>query len=168
MSTIARRALQTTLTIAALAVVSAAGAKETVIDDFEAASAPAPWAFYNGAEFPGATGALTSGAGRSGKGAHLAFDFTGGGHYVSMTLTPPTAMSGVAIAYWVKAPGGIHATLRVRDSTDQTLQYDVRRPLEAMDAAAWYREVVDLDASTGHYGGANDGAVHPPIVAITL
>src|SRR6185503_12256547 len=64
--------------------------------------------------------------------------------------------------------GGIHATLRVRDSTDQTLQYDVRRPLEAMDESAWYREVVELDTPSGHWGGANDGMVHLPILGLTL
>jgi hypothetical protein len=153
---------------AALSITSAAGAKETVVDDFEGAASPSPWVFYNGAEFPGATGALSAGSGRSGKGAHLAYDFTGGGHYVSMALTMPTPIAGGAVSYWVKAPGGIHATLRVRDSTDQTLQYDVRRPLEAMDPSVWYREVVELDAPSSHYGGANDGVVHPPIVALTL
>src|SRR3954468_10099623 len=153
---------------AALAVVRPAGATETVLDDFESGASPSPWVLYEGTEFPGATGSLTSSAGHSGKGAHLAYDLTAGGRYVSATLTLPPPRAAVAVGYWVKAPGGTHAKLRVRDATGQTFQYDTTRPLEAVDASAWYHEIVQLDAASSHFGGANDGTLHQPLAAVTL
>ena len=58
-----------------------------VIDDFERTSV-APWSFYNGSEFPGATGSLTIGtnSGYTGNGAHLAYDFSGGGKLCCGTI----------------------------------------------------------------------------------
>jgi MYXO-CTERM domain-containing protein len=154
---------------ALLLAAAPARATETVVDDFESASSPAPWVFSNGPEFPGATGSLTSGTGHTGKGAHLAFDFSGGGHYVAATLSLTTPLTAAAVGYWVRAPAVINAKLRVVDSGGQTLQYDVTRPLEAAtDASAWYHEVVELDAPSSHYGGANDGVVHEPIAAISI
>jgi MYXO-CTERM domain-containing protein len=154
------------LAIATLA--PAAAAKETVIDNFERASSPMPWTFYNGSEFPGAKGSLSAGAGHSGKGAHLAYDLSGGGRYVSATLALSTPVTATALAYWLKVPPGIYVKLRVVDSSGQTLQYEVSRPLEAFDANAWYREIVALDVPLSHYGGANDGVVHQPITSIVL
>src|SRR5262249_44870544 len=119
--------------VAALSLTSSsAHAKETMLADFEDSGAPAPWAFSNGPEFPGATGSLTLGSGHTGSGAHLAYDFTGGGHYVAATLTLATPIDAGAIGFWVKAPAGIHATLRVVDSTGQSLQYNLARPLDAL------------------------------------
>ena len=152
----------------ALAFPSAVAAKQTVIDDFEAASAPSSWTFSNGAEFPGATGALTAGTGHQGKGAHLAYDFTVGGAYVSARHTLPVALTAQAVAFWVKAPAGIRAKLRIEDSSGQTLQYDLSRPLEASDASAWFRQVVDVATASSHWGGANDGLVHQPLTAVTV
>jgi len=68
-----------------LITVSGHVAHAQVIDDFEGDDAPAPWSFHDGAEFPGATGGLVLGEGRTGQGAVLAFDFTDGGAYVAMT-----------------------------------------------------------------------------------
>jgi len=154
--------------LALFAVVRRSSAKDTVLDDFEQASSPSPWVFSNGAEFPGATGSFTSGTGHTGKGAVLAYDLTKGGHYVSATLTLTTPVTAAAIAFWAKVPAGIHAKLRITDSTGQTLQYDTSRPLEAFDAGAWFREVVALAGASSHFGGANDGVVHQPVKAVTL
>jgi hypothetical protein len=162
-----RRPCASALVFCLLLATRGAHAKETVLDDFESTTAPAPWVFSNGAEFPGATGALTSGAGLTGKGAHLAYDLSGGGHYVSATLTLQTPASMVALGYSVRS-AGIRAKLRVRDSSGQTLQYDASRPLEASAPGEFYRMVVDLSAASGHFGGSNDGVLHQPIVAVTL
>jgi hypothetical protein len=153
--------------LALLVVPSSAAAKEITIDDFESASSPAPWVFSNGAEFPGATGSLTSGPGDVGKGAALAYDFTKGGHYVAMTLTLPTPLNITALGFSARA-SGVHTTLRVVDQTGQTHQYGVARPLEAGGPNAWFRVVVDLTAPAGHYGGANDGVLHEPVTALSL
>jgi hypothetical protein len=141
---------------------------EVTIDDFESSGAPAPWTFYNGAEFPGATGSLGSGTGFAGTGAHLNFDFSGGGAFVSADRELATFMTAEAVALRIKAHGDTSMALRVRDFTGQILQYAFWRPLEAQDGNAWYRQVVQLDAPTGHFAGADDGIVHQPIVAISI
>lgn len=152
---------------ATMAWASPAAAKETVVDDFEATSSPAPWTFSNGPEFPGATGSLASGPGVTGKGAVLSYDFSGGGNYVAMTLTLPAALTATAIGYAAKA-AGVRTVLRVVDTSGQTLQYSVNRPLEGAGPDAWYRVVVDLTAPADHWGGSNDGVVHQPITALSL
>jgi hypothetical protein len=139
-----------------------------LIDDFERANAPAPWTFSNGAEFPGATGSLTSGIGHSGKGAHLAFNLSRGGHYVSANLTLPSPLSVAAIGFWVKSPPNITVVLRVVDATGQTLQYNLRRPLDHLDAASWYQQVVALGIANGWYGGVDDSQLHEPVHALSI
>ncbi len=153
--------------VATMAWGSLATAKETVLDAFEAASSPAPWTFSNGPEFPGATGSLASGPGIMGKGAALSYDFSAGGNYVAMSLTLPAPLTATAIGYAAKA-AGVRTVLRVVDTSGQTLQYAVNRPLEGGGPDAWYRVVVDLGAPADHWGGANDGAVHQPITALSL
>ncbi len=143
-------------------------AQEARLDDFEGARAPEPWIFSNGSEFPGATGSLTRGTGHSGSGAHLAYDFSGGGAYVAATLKLPTPVNAAEVAFWVKAPAGIHAWLRVVDSTVQVLQYGLARPFGADDPGAWFRQVVELDAPDVHFGGADDGVLHGPITQVTI
>ena len=150
-----------------LTAASTGAAAPTVIDDFESATSPAPWVFSSGAEFPGASGSLTSGPGASGKGAALAYDFSGGGKYVAMTLALPTPITATAIGYEARA-SGVRTTLRVVDSSGQTLQYQVNRPLETAGPTDWYPQIVDLTSPTLQFGGAGDGVVHQPLTAITL
>jgi hypothetical protein len=145
-----------------------AQAKETMLDDFESPSGVSKWTFYNGMEFPGATGSLAAGTGHTGKGAVLAYDLSAGGHYVSASLSLSPPVTAAVIGFWAKVPPGIHATLRVVDTSGQTLQYDVSRPLEAFDPTAWFHQFVELDAPSSHFGGANDGAVHQPVTAVTV
>lgn len=143
-------------------------AADTVIDNFERPTAPAPWTFSNGAEFPGATGSLSAGQGLSGQGAHLAYDLTKGGHYVAANLTLPNPLTAVAIGFWVKSPPNITIGLRVVDSTGQTLQYNLRRPLDSLVTNTWYQQVVSLDSANGWWGGTNDGQMHFPFSAISI
>ncbi len=143
-------------------------AQETTLDDFEGARAPEPWTFSNGPEFPGAKGSLTRGKGHSGSGAHLAYDFSGGGAYVAASLKLATPINAAEVGFWVTAPAGIHAWLRVVDSTRQVLQYGLARPFGADDPSAWFHQVVELDAPDGHFGGANDGVLHGAITQVTI
>jgi hypothetical protein len=156
--------------LAAVCLLTCAGRApaDTLIDNFERTNAPAPWTFYNGAEFPGATGSLSSGPGYSGQGAHLAYNLSQGGHYVSANLTLPTPLSPAAVSFWLRSPTNITISLRVVDSSGQTLQYTLRRPLENLDPAAWYQQSVPLDSATGWWGGANDGHLRNPINSLSI
>jgi hypothetical protein len=166
-----RKAPKVLLPIAALALAgtatSRASATQTTIDDFSSPTSPAPWVFSNGPEFPGATGSLAAGPGETGPGAALAYDFRGGGSYVAMTLTLPKPLTAGAIGYSARA-AGVRTVLRVVDTTGQTLQYDVNRPLEAGGPDAWFHVLVDLATPSEHWSGANDGAVHQPITTVSL
>ena len=144
------------------------GASEFPIDNFEDPAGFSRWTFYNGAEFPGATGSLSRAGGWVGSGAVLAYDFTGGGAYVSANLTLPTPLSGSALAFWVKSPVNVRVRLRVTDTTGQTLQYGLVRPFWNLDPTAWYRHVVLLNGPSGWWGGANDGQLHPPIKSLSI
>ncbi len=151
-----------------LIVAAQTTSADILIDDFERPNAPAPWTFSNGPEFPGATGSLSVGTGYSGQGAHLAYNLSQGGHYVSANRTLPTPLSVTAIAFWVKSPPNITIVLRVVDSSGQTLQYNLRRPLENLDPSLWYQHMVPLDGANGWWGGANDGQVHSPITGLSI
>lgn len=153
---------------AALLLALNAHATETSIENFDNPGALSSWTFSNGPEFPGAQGSLSSGPGHSGTGAHLAFDFSGGGHYVSASYSFPSPLTTAAIALWVHPPLGIHVDLRVVDSTGQTLQYTAPRPLDAFNPIAWYRVVVPIDTSPAHWGGANDGTPHMPLTSMSV
>ena len=141
---------------------------DTLIDSFGARSTVAPWTFSNGPEFPGATGSLSLGPGPSGgQGALLSYDFSNGGEYVGAYLRLPESLTAAAISLWVRSPADIYVTLRVTDSTGQTLQYLMNRPASAtLDPSNWYQQVVELDSPSLWYSGANDGVLHNPITTI--
>jgi hypothetical protein len=143
-------------------------AADSLIDNFERPNSPAPWTFSNGPEFPGATGSLTAGVGHSGTGAHLAYDLSKGGNYVSASLTLPSPLSPAAIGFWVKSPPNITIALRVSDASGQTLQYNLRRPLENLDPTSWYQQTAPLDTANGWWGGATNGQVQYPIRQLTI
>ena len=153
---------------ALLAPQSAQATADVVIDNFEGPGAPAPWAFDDGGEKPAGKGSLTVGAGHSGKGAHLVYDLSNGANYVSANLTLPTPLTVAAISFWVKSPPNITIVLRVVDTSGQTLQCNLLRPLANLDPAAWYQQVVALEAASSWWGGANDGRVHSPITGIKI
>lgn len=161
-------AIGVTCGCALLATAVPCRAGELVLDDFEGASSPAPWTFTNGPEFPGATGALSSVPGHSGKGARLSYDFTAGGNYVSAEFKPASPISAAAIGLWVRSPPGIHVVVRAVDETGQTLQFRGSRPLYATDPASWYRQVVAIGTSTEHWGGADDGTFHGKLAAVSI
>ncbi len=140
-----------------------------MIDQFESPTAPEPWSFNRGAEFPGATGSLTRGKGHAGSGAHLSFNVAGGGNYVGADRSLTLPLEAAAIRLWVQHPGGVNIQIRVTDQTGQTLQYSPTRPFEATEAGDWYRLTVKLGPTTEHWGGnTNDGIVHNPIVKVSV
>lgn len=116
------------------------------------------WRFSNGAEFPGAGGSmetLASGAQKA------AFDFTKGGNYVGLylDLNPPAPLKAVTFRLNKPAEGAF--TLRVTDATGQ----DFQKQVDAQEAG-WQNVTVMLDNWTSFWGGANDGAFHPPVRTI--
>src|ERR1039457_2259608 len=92
------------LVLSSLALVPHRCAADSLVDNFERPSAPAPWTFSNGPEFPGATGSLAAGGGHAGTGAHLAYDLSKGGNYVSVILSLQGHLSPVPIFFWGKSP----------------------------------------------------------------
>ena len=153
--------------VLAAACMAADSPADTLIDSFDNRSTVAPWTFSNGPEFPGASGSLSLGTGYSGQGAHLSYDFSKGGSYVGAFLNLATPISAAAISFWVRSPADISVTLRVTDSTGQTLQYLLCRPVSAStDPTAWYQQIVALDGPSLWYSGANDGVLHNPIKTI--
>jgi len=151
----------------AAACMAADSSADILIDSFDGRSTAAPWTFSNGPEFPGASGSLSIGTGYSGQGAHIAYDFSMGGSYVGAFLNLATPVSAAAISLWVRSPADIFVTLRVTDSTGQTLQYLLSRPVSASpDPTVWYQQIVALDGPSLWYSGANDGVLHNPIKTI--
>ncbi len=144
----------------------------TLIDDFEKATSPSPWVFYNGGEFPGATGSLTLGEGANGskQGAHLAFDFSKGGNYVGANLSLPTPIHNAKIlSFQARVPFGIKVIIRLVDTTGQTLQFEAARPLLAFSLSNWYRQELFIQSKPKNYwGGSNDGILHGGIKAISI
>ena len=184
---------QQSITTSSLTVNSDAGpfwsqSSSSPIASFDAAPDRAgAWTFYNGAEFPGATGALTETTGISGKAASLIYDLSCGlnqwtlangricGRYVSMSLSLTSPITvGLGDIPTISADlrnvqASANASLRVVDSTGQTLQFSVPpRTLESSDGSKWQRVVVLVGSSTLFYGGANDGVLHSPIRSIAF
>lgn len=143
-------------------------AAEVLLEDFESPDAITNWEFSNGPEFPGASGNWGLSTGHTGKGARLAYDLTGGGNYVSASLKFTTPVTSELIALWLKQPARSQAKLRLYDSTGQAFEYSIARPLEASDSSRWFRVIVDVNESTGSFGGSGDGIVHQPLTGISV
>src|SRR5689334_10048848 len=56
------------------------------------------WKYLDGSDFPGAKGSLSSVPGHTGAGAHLSYDFSGGGRYVGATFVLPSPLRADAVA----------------------------------------------------------------------
>ena len=143
---------------------------------FDAQDPRAAWTFDNGAEFPGAKGAL-----RVREDVEPQFrpclelqaDFRGGGNYVQMGRPLPEA-DIEAVSFWLKAPADTRdITLRLVDGTDQCHQF----VLGIEPHGRWQRiffPVVHALEQAGKgaplpmvrryegWGGARDGAWHNP------
>jgi len=118
------------------------------------------WQFTNGPEFPGASGSLhveDDGALR------IAFDFTKGGAYVGIyrILDEPAELRALRLR--VKKPATASLGVRITDNTGQTVQKTI-----SYDHDAWQALRVEMGGWTAHWGGADDGVLHPPIRAVGI
>lgn len=118
-----------------------------------------PPSFYNGAEFPGATGRLERVAGE----LRLHYDFGGGGHYVAASCALPERPMAREIAFEGEWPETTSLTLRIVDSTGQTFQKYLPGETDG-----WEEFAVASEDISAHWGGANDGRVHFPLTAISF
>ena len=139
-------------------------AERVTIGDFE--KDLGGWVFSNGAEFPGARGSLerSDGAAYSGcYGARMNFDFTRGGAYVAMYYSFPRPVRFARLEFRIRKPPEAKVTVRVTDSTGQTVQKTC-----FFGHGAWQGVSVRLGGWTGHWGGADDGVVHQPVRTVGI
>jgi hypothetical protein len=134
------------------------------------------WTFFNGPEFPGATGYLS--ASGHGSGAALNFRFTCGvasacKQYVEAIGRLDTAAvvtSRTVLKLLVKMPSELTLGVRVKDETGQTLQYSVDvATLEEPDPMSGREIVIPLWSRTPvHWGGSNRGIIDGKIVEVGI
>jgi hypothetical protein len=125
--------------------------------------------FYNGAEFPGATGSLQQIPGGNGDTTQiLNYDFSGGGNYVAATMQLLTPATANMARLMIKAPAGVEMSLRFIDQTNQTFSIPILKPLSTLNDSGWVQHAVTLTAKSRFWGGANDGIIHQPIGSIAL
>ena len=146
--------------------------------DFTGASPLASWRFYNGPEFPGATGSLTVQTGSTGNYAVLGFVTTCSapgvcGRYVSAnwgTATSIAVPSKGGVVFQLSPSLSTTLQLRVVDSTGQTLQYPISAfSLEKQVAGAFYQIVMPLaQKPQSYWGGSNNGVFSGAIRGIQI
>lgn len=186
-SSIAAAAAVTTSTGSTLAWARPAGTKIATFN-----SAPdqvAAWNYLNGVEYPGASGSLASViSDRDGlPAARLHYDLGCNANYIGLK-TSASCGRYVAINYKLPQPISLGASevpvlafdmrnpqsvvnpiIRVTDSTGQVLQFTTPgRNLEVSSGDFWRRVYLPISRSTSHYGGANDGVLHPPVQNVQL
>lgn len=123
------------------------------------------WTFFNGQEFPGATGsfALASDGGK--KIGILDYDFTKGGNYVSAETEVAIADSSAELRFGMRADRSMRLSVRLIDHSGQCHQF----AKAFSDAGGWETIRVALDRPAAeHWGGANDGKLHFPVEKICL
>ncbi|HOV74632.1 MAG TPA: beta-galactosidase [Candidatus Hydrogenedentes bacterium] len=147
------------MTIGLACAALLAGAGEIVLPG-PAGVMAGKWTFSDGAEFPGAAGALEADA----KGVlTLKYDFRGGGNYVGAYCTLDTPVALRTVTFRVRKPAEAQLTVRIADSAGQSFQKPV-----VYDHAGWQPVVCGMKDWTAHWGGANDGVVRPPIVSVGI
>lgn len=129
------------------------------------------WSFTAGAEFPGASGMLSSAPATGDAGRVLTGDFSGGGRYVGMTFTPtsPLALESLTLRIKTSLPS---LALRVTDDTGQVFQQYLK-PAPAASPDDW-REIVVREFSNPtnkgifFWGGKKDGVWSGRVRSLTL
>jgi len=177
-----RKSVTTWVSLLALPfVVSATASATGIVADFETATDAATWSFYNGAEYPGARGAIirTTSLGRNC--AELQYDFTPiqgstaafDPHYVltqhAVTEAQSSGATGVHVLLQPSSPD-LNINIRITDTSGQTLQYPAKGliPLATRSTLAWRDAFIDLAKPSSHWSGSNDGVVHLPIKTIAV
>ncbi len=131
------------------------------------------WTFNNGAEFPGAAGALTFDTdAKSGEvSLNLVGDFTKGGNYVQVGR-PIDKLDVRELSMWVRGPDA-QLTIRLVDASGQTHQFNLKLeaktewqrltfPLERFFERRGKADAVDTVAKYESWGGDKDGRWHGP------
>jgi len=164
-----------------LLLTAAAASATGLIADFESSLDVTNWSFYNGAEYPGARGAIISTTSLGRNCAELQYDFTPiqgstdafDPHYVltqhAVTDAQSSGATGVHFLLQLSSPD-IHVSIRITDTSGQTLQYAAKGliPLDTRSTAAWRDVFIDLSKPGSHWSGINDGVVHQPIKTIAV
>ncbi|MCB1894981.1 MAG: cellulase family glycosylhydrolase [Zoogloeaceae bacterium] len=159
-------ALLPALLLAILVNIPVAQAASLIVDSFDDRSDPSPWHAWV-ADSTGASLALSLTQGHQSSGA-LRLDYTfdcrvansNCGQYalaIRGYAEPIPANKVMALA--ARMPLVATLYLRIVDGSGQTLQYAVKRPDEAYDAAAWFAGVVDLTKPREYWGGTRSGRI---------
>ncbi len=159
------------LCLAFAVAVSAWSSKASVVlDDFNDAASSQRWTFWNGGEFPGATGSFRVISVDGSSCGRLQYDLNAGGEYVSAQreISPTLNVKGAVITLRVKQEPGVLLFLRVRDQSGQTLQYNAPRSIESTDPGRWSWTTVALESASEYWGGANTGVVNGAVNRITV
>ena len=159
------------LCLAFAVAVSAWSSKASVVlDDFNDAASSQRWTFWNGGEFPGATGSFRVISVDGNSCGRLQYDLNAGGEYVSAQreISPTLNVKGAVITLRVKQEPGVLLFLRVRDQSGQTLQYNAPRSIEATDPGRWSWATVALESASEYWGGANTGVLNGAITRIAV
>jgi hypothetical protein len=153
-----------------------ASARAQVLADFKNRDAVREWTVVSDAQFPGASGQVSSADGLRGGALRLDFDFNcdgGGGRCdarsigVAKKLTPATR--GEVLSLWVRCTA-CDIGLAVINVSGQRLNYTpAALPLSARSLDAWRRVLVSLPRDVAsHDGGTNDGRFHAGIGEIRI
>ncbi|MBN8526792.1 MAG: hypothetical protein J0M02_15780, partial [Planctomycetes bacterium] len=110
------------------------------------------WAFHPGSEFPGAKGSFAATPGAQ-PGLVLAWDFAGGGSYVSAEYRGPVPPATAAFSIALRAAQDATVAVRVRDASGRVFQ-GVRTAVQAGDS----RLVVPVAGPWESAWGGSDGA----------
>ncbi|HEX3996951.1 MAG TPA: hypothetical protein VHX65_00190 [Pirellulales bacterium] len=123
------------------------------------------WTFFNGQEFPGATGTFGLATDGGKKTGELGYDFTKGGNYVSTETEVHVGDATGELRVGVRAERALRLSVRLIDRSGQCHQF-----AEAYSGSgAWETIRIALDRPAAeHWGGANDGKIHFPIEKICL
>jgi hypothetical protein len=123
------------------------------------------WTFFNGQEFPGATGSFALASDGDKRIGNLGYDFTKGGNYVSTETSINISDRAAELRIGVRADRALGLSIRLIDQTGQCHQF--AKAYSGTGSWETIRVAFDQPASE-HWGGANDGKLHFPLKTICL
>lgn len=123
------------------------------------------WTFFNGQEFPGATGSFVLASEGAKKLGTLDYDFTKGGNYVSAETSIAVSDRAGELRIGAQADRTLGVSIRLIDSSGQCHQF--AKAYSGTGNWETIRVALDRPASE-HWGGANDGKIHFPLRTICL
>jgi len=148
------------------------------LDNFNDRPTVAPWSFWSPGV--GASGSLATTTNPVDASRAMAFNYsltcvttaTGQscGSYVVATLPLSPTVSGASwLRMRIRQPVDVGITIRISDTSGQTLDFKVIRPLESVDADNWYTLELDLTkAPKNFWGGANTGKISGAVKSVAI